>query len=279
MAQLRLTTRAEIRRRAARRLDDLVRLQATEAGTSSTLIDTINMSMGNEDLVRRQIVFTDPTFAPARAVVTSHAHSDSTISFNPPLGGSTSTTTTCDLFNKRGMGFSIMEYDDAINSAIDDSFPIARTIVESTTTTFNDASPTLSVGADTDDIYDVLWQDGDGEWRSVPAAEYEGYSGWYSRPYDEAVVVSGGVRNAMAGRSVKVIGYGKHPQLTTDTATTALHPEWLVARVCYHLCLMGLNRDATGMRAKQVLTFQQESESRLTLIRTRHNPMSSGTRA
>src|SRR4051794_13920128 len=123
---VRTTSLAELRRRIARRLGDLVRVQGTETGSTSTLVDAINIPTGNEDLTRRQMVFTSTDFAGVKAVITSTDPRGNEIPFRPILPATTPSATTADIFNKRGAGFSLTEYKDAINDAIDDAYPLAR---------------------------------------------------------------------------------------------------------------------------------------------------------
>ena len=279
---VRTTTLEELITRVAFRLGDAVLLTATKAGTTSELFDQVNIPMGNEDLKRRQIVFTSGTAGNPRGVVriitetNASAHS---LTFSPEMGSLIASGVTAVVLNKRGMGYTYEEYKRAINMAIDDAYPIHRVKQAGTTATFDSGSPSLSIPSTIDEVYAVQYQDDNGDWWSIDKAPWNDYPGWQVNAYENKIIVNDlDLRYTIDGLTVRVLGEGRAPQLSLYSDTTTVHPEWLTARACYHLCLMGLDRDATGMRGKQVLTFQQEAETRLTLIRTHREPSSSTTR-
>jgi hypothetical protein len=99
-------------------------------------------------------------------------------------------------------------------------------------------------------------------------------TGWQSNAYDGTVWINGKSRLDADTRMVRIVGSGRHTELTAYTDTTSLHPLWVVSQACYHLCMAGLDRDPSGVRSRTVLEFQREAEGRLTLIRTRQEPTS-----
>jgi hypothetical protein len=117
--------------------------------------------------------------------------------------------------------------------------------------------------------------DDDITWVPIPAAPYAGYDGWTVDRVSGQVVVNGAyLSDFLDGLTVRVRGEGKHPQLDTYSETTKLHPAWIVAQACYHLAMLGMDRDISGQRQRQVLTFQQEALGSMPLIRTYREPES-----
>lgn len=280
---VRTTTLEELVDRCAFRLGDAVFIQTTKAGTVTELYDQVNIPLGNEQLQRRQIVFTSGTDGNPRGVVKLITDTNPTahsLTFTPEMGSLIAQGVTATIINKRGQGFSYLEYKKAINMAIDDAYPIYRELVVGATAVFNSDSPTLSIGTTLNEVYAVQYQDDAGDWWPISQASHMAYPGWQSNPYSNQVVINDlDLRDSINGMTVRVLGEGKPAALTTHTSTTRIHPEWLVSRACYHLCLMGMDRDITGLRSKQVLTFQAEAEQRMTLIRTRREPSSLPTRS
>lgn len=271
---VRTTTLEELIARVAFRLGDHVLLESSDAGSTTTFVDTINIPMGNEDLTRRQLVFTSGTYRGTVKVIQATDVSAHAITFDPPTAATIPAGVSALVINKRGMGYSYLEYKRAINMAIDDAYPIYREWVVYTAGTFSSDSPTISLLAGVvGEVAAVQYQDDNGDWWPVDQALHMAYPGWQVNPYSNEIVVNDlDLRDTLDGLTVRVLGEGKPASLSTYSDTTRIHPEWLTARACYHLCLMGLDRDITGLRSKQVLTFQAEAEQRMTLIRTRREP-------
>ena len=276
---VRSTTLEELITRVAFRLGDAVLLESTDAGSTVTFIDVINIPVGNEDLTRRQMVITSGTYRGQVKSIVACSHAQHMVTFDPATAGSVPAAVTAVVINKRGMGYTYPEYKRAINMAIEDAYPIYRELIAASTSTFNSATGTLTIPSTINEVYAVEWQDEEGQWWPIETAEHRSYPGWQVDQYANQIIVNDlDLRANIDGMSVRVLGEGKPGQLSAYSDTTKINPEWLTARACYHLCLMGLDRDITGLRSKQVLTFQAEAENRMTLIRTRRQPSSAPSR-
>ncbi len=271
---IRLTSRGELRRRCALRLGDLVQVQGTDTGTEGTLIDSLNIPMGNEDLARRQIVFVSDDFLGLRRSITGTTNSTNTISFTPVLSDVTTVETRAEVYNRWGVGFQINEYDLAINMAQDDAYPVAKTILQSTPATFSSTVGTIAIPNTFREVFGVSYQDNNSVWQVIPKADHLGYDGWWIQPGDGVVSISGYVTSGIDGMSVRLDGYGRNESMNVDWDMTSINPEWIVARACYHLSLMAMGRDRTQDRARQAAQFQGEAMSLRGMIWTRHNPNS-----
>lgn len=271
---IRVTLKGELRRRCALRLGDLVQLQGTDTGTTSTMIDSLNIPMGNEDLARRQMVFVSDDFLGERRSITGTTNSTNTIAFTPVLNDVTTTETRAEVYNRWGVGFQLNEYDLAINMANDDAYPVAKTVLQSTPATFSSTTGTIAIPATFREVFGVSYQDSDGVWQVIKKADHLGYDGWWIQPGDGVVSISGYASGGVDGYSVRIDGYGRGSSMAVDWDGTTINPEWLVARACYHLALMAMGRDRTQDRARQAAQFQTESMSLRGMIWTRHNPNS-----
>jgi len=271
---VRTTTLEELVQRVAFRLGDLELVQSTANGSVSELIDAVNVPLGGRDFTRRQMVFTSGDNRGTVVVVVNTNPTSHSINFSPSMVDAIPSGVTAYLINKQGGGFSYLEYKRAINMAIDGAYPIARTKI-STTATFDGAAPTITVGSTIGEVYAVEALDSDGNWIPIPAAEHRGYHGWYADRVDGSLTVNGAyLSDWMDGLTVRLRGEGRHPQLDTYSETTKLHPDWIESQACYNLAMMGMDRDISGQRQRQVLTYQREAEMRLNLIRVYREPES-----
>jgi hypothetical protein len=278
---VRTTTLEELIKRSAFRLGDLVMIETTGSPSVNTeIVDAVNVPMGNEDLTRRQMVFSSGTYRGQVVMITHTDPGSHSITYEPETTGPVIAGTTAYIINKRGMGYVYQEYKFAANMAIDDSYPLARTPVAGMASAFDSSTPTLSIPSTINEVYEVQWQDDEGNWWPLERSFGSGYRGWQVNQYDNTIVINDeNLQADIDGMTVRVLGEGKHPALTTYSDTTRLHPDWLVARTCYHLCLMGMDRDITGTRARQVGVFADEAEKKLTLIRTQRVAGSAVTRS
>jgi hypothetical protein len=278
---VRTTTLETLIQRAAFRLGDLVMLETTRESSGDTeLYDAANVPMGNEDLTRRQMIFSSGSYRGQIVVITATDASSHGLTYEPPTAGPVQIATTAYVINKHGMGYVYSEYKMALNMAIDDSYPLARTPVAGTTSVFDSDLATLSIPSTINEVYEVQYQDDDGNWWPVSRSYGSGYRGWQVNQYENTIIINDDtLRSEIAGLNVRVLGEGKHPALTTYDSTTKLHPDYLVARCCYHLCLMGMDRDITGTRARQVGVFADEAEKKMTMIRTQRVAGSAVTRS
>lgn len=270
-AQLSHTLR-ELRRAVADRFGDLTQLTTTANGDNSTfttLIDALNVNGGSEHFNGRMLLVTSGTYANHKARITGTADSTGTLTFTPAAGGRIVSGVTVDVFNRRGIGFTIAEYDRAINNAIDDAFPLGLIeIVDPLTSgeaTSTDDVTTITVPVDLYEVFAVEWQDDDDLWREVPKATRTNLFGWKATA-DGIITITGLPQEDTEEHSLRLRGYGRQDQLTADTDACLLPKEWVVARAAYHLALGALMRGSEyGALAQQ---FAREAEMVRTRLRT-----------
>lgn len=288
-AQLSYTLR-ELRRAVADRFGDYLQLTTTANGAGgsdlNTLIDTLNVNAGAEHFNGRQIHIVSGDHAGHKARVTSTADSSGTLTFTPKAPGQIVSGVLVDVYNRRGTGFQIQEYDRAINNAIGDAFPLGLidTIeaVSSGSITKNDYITTITVDAKFLEVYALEWQDDEDVWREIiKATKTNGY-GWKARP-DGVIELTGLPQDNSEENPLRIRGYARQDALTesaftgTQTPTCGLPKEWVVARAAYYLALSAVMRGQEyGALAQQ---FAREAEMMRTRLRTIRRPSSERVRS
>lgn len=278
---VRTTSLETLIKRIAFRLGDLVIVAASEASDNpNTFVDAINIPTGNESLIRRQMVITSGDYQGQVLIITTFDADSHTISYVPVTAGNIVAGTTANIINKRGMGYTYEEYKFAVQQSQEDAYPIARVPVAGTVSVFDSDIGVLTIPDNIDEVYEVQWQDENGFWIPIEGASFSGYSGWQVNKYDNTITINDyALRDVISGYNVRVLGEGREAPLVNYDDVTRLHPDYLVAQSCYHLALMGMDRDITGTRARQVGQFEAEAERKRVLIRTLRNPGSQATRS
>lgn len=272
-------TLMELIRSVAGRLGDSIEFVATD-GTTVTLTDYMNVPQGSHSLTRRQLLVTGGTYAGQSRIITDTDAPTATITFSPALAGAIVAGDTAFCVNAMGGGFGLIEYKRSINNAIRDSYPIARTPIVSSNLTINSAAPTLTVPTTMNEVWGVEWLDGNDNvtWRMLNPSSLRGGTGWHYNQAEGVLTLDYDTANAYHGTTVRIRGEGRHAELSAYTSTTTLNPQWVVAKACYELALMGIDRDIHGSRAKQIMQYEREYQSLIALIRTRHEPTSIAVR-
>jgi hypothetical protein len=263
----RMTSRRELRRRIADRLGDLVLLEATaESLSNSTFTDDLNISGAADNLTGRQFAVATGANAGHVARIVSSSESTNSITFTPPADTVFSPGDVLEVVNERSRGWTIAEYNRTINAAIADTWPLAAAKFAATISgEFSLDTPTIAIPDAMNEVAGVVWQDPDNDtW--IPIQRTEPFYGWTADGTTETVTLRGRPGILAEGRSLRLLGYGRHPELTDDDDETALNPEWLVAECCYRLAVSGADRD--GARANTILLYKQEREVLRARIRT-----------
>lgn len=263
-------SRRALRKRIADRLGDLVVLEATSASLSpTTFIDVLNISGAADSLIGRQMVVTSGANIGHVARIHNSNESTSTITFAPAATTTFAAGDVIEVYNERSRGWTVAEYNRAINDAISDTWPLsAATFTAEFAATFTTATPTITVPSVMDEVYEVARKDSyDNTW--VPIVR-DRFNGW-EVDGPTGVITLRGPRASMAeGALIRLAGYGPHPTLNDDSDETALHPEWLTAECAYRLAVSGLDRDQN--RGNIVLLLQREREAMRSRIRTLREP-------
>jgi len=259
-------TLAQLRNRVADRLGDRLALTATADGTTSTFKDVLNVTTATENLLGRWLLTSDGTVH----VISGQTNSSSTLTFTPVVASSTTTATgqTANLFNKRGKGFNPTDYKNAINNAINDAYPLGLIAVRaSVTNPFDSSSPEITVPASITLVTDLEYQDGNGDWHLIPkSGKYSEY-GWRADRTAGELRLFGFPADQIDGLSLRVTGYGRQDELSSDSDTCALNAEFVVSRACYHLCTSAIDKDP-AYYGSLVNLYMQESDRLRKRLRT-----------
>lgn len=271
-AQLAITL-TDLRRRVADRLGDYTQLVCTSNSLNSfSIIDVINVNAGAENFNGRVLLFASGTAGNIGRIrrVTSTTDSTNTIAYTPLTPSLPVANDVVDAFNKRGIGFQPREYTNAINQAINDAFPLGVIDLQASPTAFDENTPEITVPANMIDVYDVEWQDVDGDWHRVLKANRNNEYGWRVDQPNGQIRILGTPGWQASSSNIRISGYGRQDVLTAETDTCLLNAEYVVARACYHLCAGSLMRDSAYGQLTPM--YQQESERMRTRIRTIRRP-------
>ena len=259
-------TRGQLRRRIAGRLGDVTDLIATENSTTQKFIDTIRLSGAIEVPKNRDIVFTGGhNTNTVRRVTTS----DMTAGFVEfaAVGVNTEIGDTAEMYNFRGRGWRVEEYNDAINQAISDSWPLYREVYGLSGGNFDASTGLISI---TDPllthITTVSYIDSAGYAQTVSNALLFRGQGWSYDPMLQRIDVRG-CGEIPNGSAVRIYGFSRPDTLAADEDVTRINPEWLTMRACQILCMAAIDRDQANYNLGMV--YGQQADALKTSIRTR----------
>lgn len=259
-------TRAELRRRIAQALGDYRSLEATAAGTTTTFFDSLNISTATEDLAGCQFVVVTGPNAGHVARIQSSNGSTNALTFTPSAPAAFTVGDRLDVVMRRGRGWEVREYHQAINDAIDDAFPTSMAELSASGQIFAKEGNELTIPAEMYEVYAVEWQDRDGYWHAVPKAQRTSGWGWKVSPIEGSIAITDMPGYIADKMPIRIFGYGRHQRLTSDGQRTSVNPEWLTARSCYHLVRGGVDRDPN--RASLILLFEREAMTMRSRLRT-----------
>jgi len=249
-----------LRRRLADRFDDYTPLVATAAGNvgKTTLIDTANINAGEQHYNGAQLYCTSGVNNALVRTITGTADSTGTLTVHAALTLATASGDTFDVYNRTGRKFKKAQYDRAINTAIDDSWPMG--VIEVTanvTTAFAQSTPEVTVPSSISEVTNIEAKDSDGDWHVIPRSRSRGGDGWYSDPSSGQVRIAGYRAWAIDTLSLRVMGYGRQSNLVNDSDSCILASEFVIARAAYHLALANVGQEDMAVR---VNIFRDESE-------------------
>jgi hypothetical protein len=226
------TTFTNIRREIQDMLDDLFVLTATEDSTETTITDAINLFEGDDSLVSSHLVAVSGTTLNVGklARVDGNTAALATIGFAPAFPAPVAEGDVFDLHNLNGAGWLYREIMRRVNAVLSESFPrvlIARQ--DTIATAFNRDDPYISVPANVTHNYSVEFLAGNDDWIEVPP---------HFRICHIAslkIELRGYYREMAHGKSLRLNGYGQHPQVTAESSTIYVNPRWLVLEVAARL--------------------------------------------
>jgi hypothetical protein len=264
-------TKAELRRRVARRLRDWVGLVAT--GTSSglsTFTDEDNLYAQAGSLVTAQV-----------KIMTGHADNvglirrvasniPGTLTFARDLPQPAAEGDTADLVNVSGRGYPFRTYDEVLAEVLDSTrsdfhIPISSTI----TPDFDGETPLITLPADFAIVYALEYADGYDTYGLGPARTRSAHAeGWFAEG-DGVLRLEGRWRWAASGFPITVYGYGPHPAAPEDDDLIALDSEWFILA-----CASRLGQMRTGDRewSQWAAQWTQEANGRRLAMATAYEP-------
>jgi hypothetical protein len=262
-------TRAQLRRRIAERIGDIVYLTATANGTTTTFIDTLRIGTQTDSMLGRDLLFTSGANSGLTRRITSFNDGTGTIGWGIAVT-STLANDTAEVYNKRGTGWLKEEYDRAINACIDEASGLGLVeLVEVIPGPFDAEVPEVTVPVTLLEVFAVEWQDSDGFWHAIrPSARWDRY-GWSADPGAGQIRIQGAPAMLADTANIRLSGYGRQATLAADTDSCSLDVDWMVARACYLLYEGGLDRDS-GYGQKILLVKEAAERARRRLQVVRH---------
>lgn len=262
------STLLHLRRDVADVFGDYIPLAFTANGTTTTLIDTVNVNVMAETYDGMELLFTSSPNDGLLARVTDTAGNTGTLTFSPART-STVAANTADAFNKRSRGFRVAEYTRAINASIEEFNGMGLIpMIEDVSGVFDMSTGTFAVPASMREAYRVEFQDTDNIWREIPHGRPRGGYGWTAEPSEEVIRIEGNPGFMADSNSLRIHGTGLQATLSAGTDTCALNHYAVVCAASYRLCLMGMDRDPMfGQKIGVRLQEYERSKPRVSSVR------------
>jgi hypothetical protein len=169
-----------------------------------------------------------------------------------------------ELYNERGTGWSVSEYNDVINQVVIDAPNTYAHATLDIVGDFDRDSPEVAIPASLVYVTGLLYEDSEERWNTVERANRSNGEGWVVDHGNLLLRVGGRVRSSLDGRSLRVTGLTRPSAMTTDASTTTADPAWVVAQCCFELMLSAIERNPDFERRS--LLFAQEAERRRPLV-------------
>ena len=265
--------RSEIRRMVGNLLGDVTWLQATATGTTTTFVDTIRLSSNIESPFNRDLVYTAQNAALIGTVrrVTGADLLAGWISFDAMSAAST-LGDTVELYNFRGKGWRIDEYNSAINQAIREAannlyrepvtYPVEVDDIESDnihlSANYSELTHIVSIEAFNSG---TLWN------TIKPASKQNGYGWWADGGQNISIEGYSSTLSGAGAGDLYIKGFKAPTELGVDTAETYIPVEWLSLKTAEILCASALDRDQGNFARAQM--FARKADMALPSIRTR----------
>jgi hypothetical protein len=261
-----LSTRKQIRRRVGRLTGDMILLVATSAGTTTTLIDALNLNQETNSLINRLGYVSGGTALNLNktARVSGNTKSTQTLTFTPALTSATAALDEMELWNERDEGITPKDVNDLINDAILDAGEQGVVPVLGTEAAFARDSPIISVNAAWEAVTGVDWEDDAGIWHPIPRADLR-----FDRIQRQVEILNWS-RELADAHMVRVRGANVPGALTADTGTgseTSVDFEWITHHVAAQA--MGL-RLAKAFDTKMVEGLMLKLEAKANQLRPKN---------
>lgn len=261
-------TRAQLRDMVARRFGDLVQLTATAPGSTTTFVDIQRVSVATPHFTGRDLLFTGGHNVGTVRVITNTNASTGTLTFSA-VSDATVGADTASVYNNQSGGFTVQEYNDAINDAIRAAFPLAVIAVQvDITSPFDTAVPEIDLPAELYEIESLEYQTSDGRWIDLPRGR-NGF-GWTVDRSLSQLRLEGYPASLAGTATLRAFGTGRQPELDDDTDTCVLNESFIVAHCVYQMAMGAIGRDVKFERIAGAA--QGEMERARTAVRTMRKP-------
>lgn len=256
------TSRATLRRAIGRLCGDLIVATATDTGTDTTLVDSTNLVAGDDALVGRQLYPVAGTAANLGKTrrVSGNAEATGTATVSVAWPAATAAGDVVECYASRSVSPTPEEIHDKINDVIRAVADVNLLLTENTPAAFDAADPYIDLPAGWVGFVKAMWQDGLGIWHDVPKATttLHRFLGSYGQ-----VELTGEGRWLADGREVMLVGVSPASELSSDSATTTINPDWIVKQSAGELLIQNARtyEDPAGAERRGNLWLQQASSS------------------
>lgn len=219
----------EIRAMLARQQRDYIKVIATQGSEGKLLYDEFNLVENTDHFRGAEVICKTGHFTNVgvkRKVETSRyetAHVQFTKDYPHPIAEGD----VFEFFHFARTGFTIQEYDDAINDAIKNAWPQNREKMYVDPEYLYERDNGIAIPDVLTHVHDIHFFAG-GRWYSVPPGRMLGDEGWVVDRARRRIHL-GGIYNWNAENSpVRIYGYGRPNVLTNDTDRTSTDIEWIM---------------------------------------------------
>jgi hypothetical protein len=263
-------SRGQLRRLVGNLLGDCTTLVATVSGTTTTFIDTINLTSNIEAPRNRDIVFAQGGSSVTRRVTTYDLNAGWVAFDAIATTGPTSVNSEADMYNFRGKGWRVTEYDNALYQATLESRGWWKEpAFYDVQTSDIDSNGLIDIsGTGLKYLSGVQYLQTPTAYLSIPAARSSTGVGWWTDT--EANLVINGYTHVLSGASndsIRLYGYIHADLPATDGEETFLPTEWVSNRMAAILCMSALDRDQSNFARGQ--HFQRMADMVVPSLRTR----------
>lgn len=250
-----MATRAYIRRRVATMTRQAKVVQATAVGTTTTLVDAINLHYPTGKLIGRVgwVCSGDESNLERSFRITSNSSQDTSITFTPALPVATQVGDEVEIWDELDQGVTPAFVNEAINTAIEyvrDAYPV---LVVDTSQSFDRLNPVVSLPADWKYFVGIDMQSVDGVWHPLTQKQFR------VRKPERSVELVNGAQHLANLREIRLRGATVVPDLTSDSDNTVVDTEWIVKQVSALVFLNIAYANADGQAIERYTGSMEQS--------------------
>lgn len=253
-----MVTKREAREWLAREASDYVRVTTTDASGDDTLIDTRHLALSQADtaLLRdtQGLIWesSEPLVVGHEFRTVGNDREQAALTFVPPAPASIPVGTKADLFNLRGQGWLLDEYEAALRMAyatLDKSYVVPSVVTVETA--YVQGTPYITLPSSIQGLYGVTVLGDNGYRTDIPP------DAWELLP-DRTVVVGPHWDGYLPGRSIQLWGLVRPAFPESDAAEVGIDPEYLVAEAAYWLIQWGIGRSERADTLERKITVLRD---------------------